>query len=83
MNLINIFSKLDFITKYIGTSFENKQLKRFVNLIKFEYIFVSITIIRLLLENFLINNNETELLTLYADPGYYVGYYVGKNDIRK
>jgi hypothetical protein len=55
--------------KYIRISFENEQLKSFGNLFKFQYIFVSFTIIRLLLQNFLTNNNnnETELLMLFAD----------------
>ncbi len=76
MDLIKHLSKLDFITKYIGISFENQLLKKFGNLIKFHFIIVSFTIIRLLLKNFLINNNETELLMTFAD----VGYYVGKNN---
>ncbi len=73
MDLVKHLSKLDFVTKYIGISFENQLLKKFGNLFKIQYIIVSFTIIRLLLQNFLINNNETELLIVYADPGYYVG----------
>jgi hypothetical protein len=73
MDLIKRFSKLDFFSKYIGISFENQLLKKFGNLFKIQYIIVSFTLIRLLLLNFLINNNETELLIVYADPGYYVG----------
>jgi hypothetical protein len=73
MDLIEHLSKLDFITKYIGISFENQLLKKFGNIFKIQYIIVSFTAIRLLLQNFLINNNETELLILLADPGYYVG----------
>jgi hypothetical protein len=72
MDLIKHLSKLDFFSKHIGISFENQLLKKFGNLFKIQYIIVSFTIIRLLLQNFLINNNETELLILYADPGYYV-----------
>ncbi len=72
MALIKHLSKLDFITKYIGISFENQLLKKFGNLFKIQYIIFSFIIIRLLLQNFLINNNETELLIIYADPGYYV-----------
>jgi hypothetical protein len=73
MDLIKHLSNLDFITKYIGISFENQLLKKFGNLFKIQYIIVLFTIIRLFLLNFLINNNETELLILYADPGYYIG----------
>ncbi len=73
MNLIKHLSKLDFITKYIWISFENQLLKKFENLFKIQYIIVSFTTIRLLLQNFLINNNETELLILNANPGYYTG----------
>jgi hypothetical protein len=73
MDLIKHLSMLDFITKYIGISFENQLLKKFGNLFKILYIIVWFAIIRLLLQNFLINNNETELLILYADPGYYLG----------
>ncbi len=73
MDLIKHLSKLDFFSKYIGISFENQLLKKFGNLFKIQCIIVSFTIIRLLLLNFLINNNETERLIVYADPGYYVG----------
>ena len=78
MDLIKQLSKIDFINKHIGISFENQLLKKFGNLFKIQYIFVSFTIIRLLLQNFLINSDETELLIVYADPGY----YVGKNNTR-
>ncbi len=73
MDLIKHLSKLDTISKYIEISFENQLLKKFGNLFKIQYIIVSFTTIRLLLQSFLINNNETELLILFADPGYYVG----------
>jgi hypothetical protein len=72
MNLLNILSKLDFSSEYQGISFKNQLLKKFGILFKFQYIIVWFTIIGLSLQNFLINNNETELLILLAESGYYV-----------
>jgi hypothetical protein len=73
MNLINIFSELDFISKYIGISFKDQLLRKFGILFKFQYIIILFSIIRMATQNFLINDNSTELLVLLADPGYYIG----------
>ena len=79
MDLIEHLSKLDFLTKYVGISFESQLLKRFGNLFKIEYIIAWFTTIRLLLQTFLINKNETQLLIVYADAGYYVGKHNTRN----
>ncbi len=51
----------------------NNWSTKFRILYKIQYIIVLFSSIRLLLQNYLINNNETELLIAYEDPGYYVG----------
>jgi hypothetical protein len=56
-------------------------LKKFGNLFKFDYIFVSFVIFRVLLQIFLLDNNETELLLLFADSSYYVVKNITRNII--